>query len=239
MTAHRPRILVIDDEPQIHRFLGPALDAAGYEPIRADTAAEGLREIARKPPEAVVLDLGLPDMDGKAALTQARAFYDGPILILSARDRELEKIEALDLGADDYLEKPFGVGELLARLRVAMRHRLQREGAPAMVRAGGVEIDLVRRLVSREGEPVRLSPKEYDLLAKLVEGGGKVLTHRQLLTAVWGPAHAEDVQYLRVFVGQLRQKLEEDLTRPRIIITELGVGYRFCDSEGWGVGPAV
>jgi two-component system KDP operon response regulator KdpE len=230
MTAHRPRILVIDDEPQIHRFLGPALDAAGYEPVRADTGAEGLREIARKPPEAVVLDLGLPDMDGKAALAQARAFYDGPILILSARDRELEKIEALDLGADDYLEKPFGVGELLARLRVALRHRLQREGAPPIIRAGDLEIDLIKRLVSRNGEAVRLSPKEYDLLTKLAEGGGKVLTHRQLLTAVWGPAHADDVQYLRVFVGQLRQKLEEDAARPRVILTELGVGYRFAEA---------
>ena len=229
MTAHRPRILVIDDEPQIHRFLGPALDAAGYEPIRADTGEQGLRELARKPPDAVVLDLGLPDMDGKVALAQARAFYDGPIVILSARDRELEKIEALDLGADDYLEKPFGVGELLARLRVALRHRLQREGAAPIVRSGGLEIDLVKRLVSRNGEPVRLSPKEYDLLAKLAEGGGKVLTHRQLLTAVWGPAHAEDVQYLRVFVGQLRQKLEQDAAHPRVILTELGVGDRFAE----------
>ncbi|HTK34492.1 MAG TPA: winged helix-turn-helix domain-containing protein [Caulobacteraceae bacterium] len=229
MSAHRPRILVIDDEPQIHRFLGPALDAAGYEPVRADTAADGLREIARRPPEAVVLDLGLPDMDGKTALVQARAFYEGPILILSARDRELEKIEALDLGADDYLEKPFGVGELLARLRVSLRHRLQREGAAAVVRSGDLEIDLVKRLVSRDGEPVRLSPKEYDLLAKLAEGGGKVLTHRQLLTAVWGPAHADDVQYLRVFVGQLRQKLEDDAAHPRLILTELGVGYRFAE----------
>ena len=229
MTAHRPRILVIDDEPQIHRFLGPALDAAGYEPIRADTGEQGLRELARKPPDAVVLDLGLPDMDGKVALAQARAFYDGPIVILSARDRELEKIEALDLGADDYLEKPFGVGELLARRRVALRHRLQREGAAPIVRSGGLEIDLVKRLVSRNGEPVRLSPKEYDLLAKLAEGGGKVLTHRQLLTAVWGPAHAEDVQYLRVFVGQLRQKLEQDAAHPRVILTELGVGYRFAE----------
>jgi two-component system KDP operon response regulator KdpE len=229
MSAHKPRILVIDDEPQIHRFLGPALDAAGYEHVRADTATEGLREIARRPPDAVVLDLGLPDMDGKSALAQARAFYDGPVVILSARDRELEKIEALDLGADDYLEKPFGVGELLARLRVSLRHRLRREGAAPIIRSGGLEIDLIKRLVSRGGEPVRLSPKEYDLLAKLAEGGGKVLTHRQLLTAVWGPAHVEDVQYLRVFVGQLRQKLEEDAAHPRLILTELGVGYRFAE----------
>jgi two-component system KDP operon response regulator KdpE len=227
MTAHRPRILVIDDEPQIHRFLGPALDAAGYEPVRADTAADGLREIARKPPDAVVLDLGLPDMDGKDALAKARAFYDGPIVILSARDQEIEKIDALDLGADDYVEKPFGVGELLARLRVAMRHRLMREGAEPVVTAGDVEIDLVRRIVTRAGEPVRLSPKEYDLLARLAEGGGKVLTHRQILTAVWGPAHEHDVQYLRVFVGQLRAKLEADPATPTLILTAPGVGYRF------------
>ena len=226
MSAHRPRILVIDDEPQIHRFLGPALDAAGYEPVRADTATEGLREIARKPPDAVVLDLGLPDMDGREALGRARAFYDGPVIILSARDRETEKIDALDAGADDYVEKPFGVGELLARLRVALRHRLRRDGAEPVVKVGDLKIDLVQRRVTRAGEAVRLSPKEYDLLAQLAEGGGKVATHRQLLTAVWGPAHEHDVQYLRVFVGQLRQKLEADPAAPALILTEPGVGYR-------------
>lgn len=227
MSAHRPRILVIDDEPQIHRFLGPALEAGGYEPVRAEDGAGGLKEIARRAPDAVVLDLGLPDMDGKEALVKARAFYDGPIIILSARDRETEKIDALDLGADDYVEKPFGVGELLARLRAALRHRIQRDGGAPLVTAGAVEIDLVRRRVFRAGQPVRLSPREYDLLARLAEGRGKVLTHRQLLTAVWGPAHAEDVQYLRVFVGQLRQKLEDDPGSPRVILTEPGVGYRF------------
>jgi two-component system KDP operon response regulator KdpE len=229
VTASRPRILVVDDEPQIHRFLTPALEAAGYEPVRVETGTEALREIARRAPDAVVLDLGLPDMDGKELLTKARAFYGGPILILSARDREVEKIDALDLGADDYIEKPFGVGELLARLRVAMRHRIQRDGAEPVVHAGELEVDLVRRLVSRAGEPVRLSPKEYDLLAALIEGDGRVLTHRQLLTAVWGPAHAQDVQYLRVFVGQLRQKLEPDPAQPRHIRTEPGVGYRFME----------
>jgi two-component system KDP operon response regulator KdpE len=229
VTASRPRVLVVDDEPQIHRFLTPALEAAGYEPVRVETGTEALREIARRAPDAVVLDLGLPDMDGKELLAKARAFYAGPILILSARDREVEKIDALDLGADDYIEKPFGVGELLARLRVALRHRIQREGAEPVVRAGELEVDLVRRLVTRSGEPVRLSPKEYDLLAALIEGDGRVLTHRQLLTAVWGPAHAQDVQYLRVFVGQLRQKLEADPTNPRHIRTEPGVGYRFME----------
>ena len=227
MSAHKPRILVIDDEPQIHRFLGPALDAAGYEPIRADTAAEGLREIARKAPDAVVLDLGLPDLDGKEALQKARAFYEGPIIILSARDKETEKIDALDLGADDYVEKPFGVGELLARLRAALRHRLQSAGALPVVTVGDLTIDLVKRLVTRGGEAIRLSPREYDLLAQLVQGAGKVVTHRHLLTAVWGPAHEEDVQYLRVFVGQLRQKIEPDASAPALIVTEPGVGYRW------------
>ena len=227
MSAHKPRVLVIDDEPQIHRFLGPALEAAGYEPVRADTAAAGLREIARKPPDAVVLDLGLPDLDGKEALEKARAFYDGPIIILSARDKETEKIDALDLGADDYVEKPFGVGELLARLRVALRHRLRRVGAEPIVEAGDLKVDLIKRLVSRAGTPLHLSPKEYGLLVQLIEGGGKVVTHRQLLTAVWGPAHTEDVQYLRVFIAQLRQKIEADPASPALISTEPGVGYRW------------
>jgi two-component system KDP operon response regulator KdpE len=178
----------------------------------------------------VILDLGLPDMDGKAALTQARAFYEGPILILSARDRELEKIEALDLGAVDYVEKPFHVGELLARLRVALRQRLSVQGTRPVVRAGDIEIDLIKRLVTKAGDPVRLSPREYDLLARLAEAGGRVVMHRQLLTAVWGPANADDVQYLRVFMGHLRQKLEPDPASPRYLVTESGVGYRFvCD----------
>jgi two-component system KDP operon response regulator KdpE len=223
----RPRILVIDDEPQIHRFLTPALEAAGFEPLRAETAEAGLRQIASRAPEAVILDLGLPDMDGKAALSKARAFYRGPILILSARDRESEKIDALDLGADDYVEKPFGVGELLARLRVALRRAVQAEPAPPVVRAGPLELDLAQRRVRRDGAAVRLSPKEFELLARLAQAGGRVLTHRQLLTAVWGPAHAYDVQYLRVFIGQLRQKLEPKPAAPRFIVTEPGVGYRF------------
>ncbi len=226
MSASRPRILVIDDEPQIHRFLGPAMEAAGYDYVRAEDGAAGLKEIARRAPDAVVLDLGLPDLDGRAVLDRARAFYKGPIVILSARDKETEKIDALDAGADDYVQKPFGVGELLARLRVALRHALTSGGAPVRVAAHGVEIDLERRLVTRGGEPARLSPREYDLLAQLAAAGGKVMTHRQLLTAVWGPAHDEDVQYLRVFVAQLRQKLEADPGEPRLILTEPGVGYR-------------
>jgi len=227
MSALRPRILVIDDEPQIHRFLGPALDAAGYDPLRADGGQEGLRGIALWSPDAVVLDLGLPDMDGKEVLEKARAFYDGPILILSARDREIEKIEALDRGANDYVEKPFGVGELLARLRVALRQRAATQAPVGPIRAGAVELDLDKRLVTRDGAVVKVSPREYEVLARLALGRGKVLTHKELLTSVWGPAHMHDTQYLRVFVGQLRQKLEADPAHPKILLTEPGVGYRF------------
>jgi two-component system, OmpR family, KDP operon response regulator KdpE len=227
MSAYRPRILVIDDEPQMHRFLQPALNAAGFEAMRADTGADGLRLIASGSPDAVVLDLGLPDMDGKDLLRAARAFYAGPVMVLSAREREAEKIACLDLGADDYVQKPFGVGEFLARLRVALRHKLERAGSEPVIQAGDLEIDLVKRLVSRAGEPVRLSPKEYELLARLAEGDGKVLTHRQLLTAIWGPAHVDDLPYLRVLVGQLRQKIEAEPSTPKHILTEPGVGYRF------------
>jgi two-component system KDP operon response regulator KdpE len=227
MSAYQPRILVIDDEPQMHRFLRPALTAAGFEALRADTGAEGLKMIATAAPDAVVLDLGLPDMDGKDLLRAARAFYSGPVLVLSARERETEKIASLDIGADDYIQKPFGVGEFLARLRVALRHKIERVGVDAVVKSGDLEIDLVKRMVSLRGEPMRLSPKEYELLARLVEGDGRVLSHRQLLTAIWGPAHADDLPYLRVLVGQLRQKIEAEPSSPKHILTEPSVGYRF------------
>jgi two-component system KDP operon response regulator KdpE len=226
MSAVRPQILVIDDEPQIHRFLSPALDAAGYEPRRADGGQEGLRAIALWSPDAVVLDLGLPDMDGKDVLARAREFYAGPIIVLSARDREAEKIAALDLGANDYVEKPFGVGELLARLRATLRLTGGVVEPTGPVVAGDLSIDLQRRLIARAGEPIRLTPKEYDVLAYLARHVGKVIGHRDLLTAVWGAAHAEDTQYLRVVVGQLRHKLEADPAQPRLIETEPGVGYR-------------
>lgn len=227
----RARILVVDDEPQIHRFLAPALDAAGYEPLQAADGRQALAEIARRAPDAVILDLGLPDIDGQEVLRRARVFYEGPILVLSARDQEIEKIDALDAGADDYVEKPFGVGELLARLRVAMRRRPRQAPPPPVIQAGGLTIDLDRRLVSRAGEPIHLSPREYDLLARLAAGGGRVLTHKDLLTSIWGPAHVEDTQYLRVFIGQLRQKIEADPSAPRLIRTEPGVGYRFMADE--------
>ena len=221
------RILVVEDEPTLRAQLGAALREAGYAVDEAADGRDALHLGSIETYDAVVLDLGLPDFDGKEAIAKARAFYDGPIIVLSARDKETEKIDTLDLGADDYVEKPFGVGELLARLRVALRHTLRTRGAEPLVQAGDLTIDLVKRLVTRSGQPIRLSPKEYDLLAQLVEGGGKVVTHRQLLTAVWGPAHVEDVQYLRVFIAQLRQKVEPDASAPSLIVTEPGVGYRW------------
>lgn len=231
MSVH-PRVLVIDDEPQIHRFLRAALEADGFEPLRADSGAEGLREIARAAPDAVVLDLGLPDTDGKEVLLKAREFYLEPIIVLSARDRETEKIEALDLGANDYVEKPFGVGELLARLRAALRQRAHAaDPPPTVITTGPLTIDLPRRLVTLGGEMVHLSPKEYDLLAKLALNVGKVMQHRDLLISIWGPAHVRDTQYLRVFIGQLRQKIEPDPSAPQIILTEPGVGYRFVTDD--------
>ncbi|MDB5450619.1 MAG: DNA-binding response regulator [Phenylobacterium sp.] len=238
MSAHHPRVLVIDDEAQIHRFLRAALEAAGFEPLRADTGAEGLREIARAAPDAVVLDLGLPDMDGRQVLIKAREFYHEPIIILSARDRETEKIEALDAGANDYVEKPFGVGELLARLRAALRQRSHAsEPPPPIVTSGPLTIDFPRRLVTRGDDLLHLSPKEYDLLAKLAQNAGKVMQHRDLLISIWGPAHAEDTQYLRVFIGQLRQKIEGDPAQPQIIMTEPGIGYRFVTDDMLRIAP--
>ena len=226
MSALRPQTLVIDDEPQIHRFLSPALDAAGYDAKRAESGQEGLRGIALWSPDAVVLDLGLPDMDGKEVLRRAREFYDGPIIVLSARDKEAEKIAALDLGANDYVEKPFGVGELLARIRAGLRQGASRPVASGVVTAGAVSIDLDRRLVLRGEERLKLRPKEYDVLAHLARNAGKVVGHTDLLTAVWGRAHADDVQYLRVVIGHLRQKIETDPAQPAVLLTEPGIGYR-------------
>ena len=228
MSAIRPQILVIDDEPQIHRFLAPALDAAGYEPRRADSGQEGLRAIALWNPDAVVLDLGLPDMDGKEVLVRAREFYAGPIVVLSARDREAEKIAALDLGASDYVEKPFGIGELLARLRAGLRQTGARETPTGLLRIGDVVIDLEHRRITRAEALVRLTPKEFEVLATLVRKADKVIPHRDLLTTVWGAAHAEDTQYLRVIVAQLRHKLETNADHPTLIVTEPGVGYRLA-----------
>ena len=177
-----------------------------------------------------MLDLGLPDRDGKEVLSEIRKFSQTPVIILSARDREAEKIEALDRGANDYVEKPFGIGELTARLRAALRHAASEAQQPPRIEIEGVAMDLDKRLVTRDGLPVKLTPKEYDLLAVLFRNAGRVVTHRQILSAVWGPAHTEDTQYLRVFIGQLRAKIERDPTAPRIVTTEPGVGYRAAEA---------
>lgn len=225
MTGRNPTVLVVDDEPAIHRFLTPALTANDYAVESVETGAAALRAIAGHAPDIVVLDLGLPDMDGKDVIRGARAFSDVPIVVLSARDREAEKIEALDLGADDFVNKPFGVGELMARLRAALRHRRERRGEPDVVHAGALEIDLVRRRVTRAGADMHLTVREFDLLAHLARHAGMVVTHRQILTAVWGPAHEHDTQYLRVYIMQLRQKLDPGSD---VILTEPGVGYRLA-----------
>jgi len=223
---HPVRVLVVDDEPAIHRFMGPALSANGYESLRADTGAAALALAASCQPDIVVLDLGLPDMDGKEVIRRLRAWSDVPVVVLSARDRETEKIEALDLGADDFVNKPFGMGELMARLRAALRHRMQAKGETPVLRLGEVEIDIPRHRVLRSGLEVKLTPKEFELLAFLARHAGKVVTHRQILKAVWGPAHEHDTQYLRVYVGQLRAKLETDPANPVLVVTEPGIGYR-------------
>lgn len=228
---NQSRILVVDDEPQIQRFLKPSLSAAGYEVVEAATGAEALKAVATQAPDLVILDLGLPDMDGKEVIASLRGWSDIPIVILSARDRESEKIAALDLGADDYVEKPFGIGELTARIRTALRHQGRKDAIPAIMEIDGLTIDPVKRLVSRGGEMVHLTPKEYDLLLLLARHAGRVVTHRTLLTSVWGPAHGDDLHYLRVFIGQLRQKIERDPTQPRIVRTEPGVGYRMAEQE--------
>lgn len=230
MTAER--ILVVDDEPQIQRFLRPALGAAGYEVVEAMTGTQALKTAATAAPDVIILDLGLPDMDGKDVVASLRAWCKVPIIILSARDRESEKIAALDLGADDYIEKPFGIGELTARIRAALRHRIQMEGVQAQLSADGLAIDMVKRVVTRDGEVLRLTPKEYALLVMLARHAGRVVTHRSLLTSVWGVAHGEDLHYLRVFIGQLRGKVERDPADPKIIRTEPGVGYRFVGDDG-------
>ena len=225
----RIRALVVDDEPAILRLLRPVLEANNYEFTSAGTIAESIKRIATDSPDIVVLDIGLPDGDGKDVIRQVRPWSDVPIIILSARDREAEKIEALDLGADDFVNKPFGVGELLARMRTALRHRMERVAETPVLRTADLEIDNVRHCVMRAGEEVKLTPREFELLSFLAKHAGKVVTHRQILTAVWGPAHAADTQYLRVYVGQLRQKIENDPGDPRIIITEPGIGYRIAE----------
>ncbi|UJW87648.1 response regulator [Devosia sp. SL43] len=225
----QPRILVVDDEPQIQRFLRPALTAAGFDVETASTVAEAKRLAATRAPALIVLDLGLPDGDGKDVIETVRAFSAVPIIVLSARDQEVEKIAALDLGANDYVEKPFGIGELLARIRVALR---QADSAPVTAgkRAfGSIELDIEHRRITVGGEEVHLTPKEFDLFCLLAANADRVVTHRHALTAIWGAAHQDDVQYLRVVVGQLRGKLERDPKAPTHLLSEPGVGYRLVE----------
>jgi len=219
-------VLVVDDEPPIRRFLRTSLAASGYRVVEAADAENAQRQLSAEKPDLVILDLGLPDRSGLELISELRKTSTVPILVLSARHDERSKVEALDRGADDYVSKPFGMAELMARLRAALRHAFHAQGEQAVFVSGDLAIDLVRRQVTRGGHEVRLSPKEFDLLRHLVMHAGKVLTHRHLLREVWGPAHSDEVQYLRVFIRGLRHKLEPDPTRPTHILTELGVGYR-------------
>jgi two-component system KDP operon response regulator KdpE len=229
-VSAKSRVLVVDDEAAILRFLKPALEANGYEMFSTATVADAVKRIAADAPDLVLLDLGLADGDGKDVICRVREWSDVPIIVLSARDRETEKIDSLDLGADDYVNKPFNVGELMARMRTALRHRMQRKAETPLLRVGDLEVDAVRHRVMRGPVELKLTPKEFELLSFLVRNAGRVVTHRQILVAVWGIAHASDTQYLRVYIGQLRQKIEDRVDDPQIILTEPGIGYRI--SEG-------
>jgi len=218
-------VLVVDDEPAIRRFLRTSLSAQGYRVSEATDGQEALNGMRRSPIDVLVLDLGLPDVDGVDIIEQLRGQGSAvPIIVLSSRSDESSKVKALDLGADDYVTKPFGIDELLARIRAALRHRLQREGEQPVFRCGDLAVDLVRRVVTRAAAEVKLTPREYDLLRLFVAHAGKVLTHRFILREVWGGEG--DVQYLRVYIRALRHKIEPDPERPRYILTEQGVGYR-------------
>ena len=226
MNGPRARVLVVDDEPQIRRFLGIGLRAQGHEAVEAADGASALAALAGGGIDAVVLDLGLPDMDGVEVLRELRAWSNVPVIVLSARSREEEKVALLDAGANDYVTKPFGVQELMARLRVLLRAEQEAEPAAAL-ELGELRIDLPRRLLSVRGEPVTLTRKEWALLALLLRHRGRVLTQSQLLRELWGPTHAEDTHYLRILVAKLRAKLGDSAAEPRYIVTEPGVGLRF------------
>jgi two-component system KDP operon response regulator KdpE len=228
MAEHSPLVLVIEDEPQIRRFLRATLSAHGYRLVEAATGQEGLMHAATHQPEIVILDLGLPDLDGLELTRRLREWSTMPIIVLSARGQESDKVAALDAGADDYLTKPFGVGELLARMRVALRHtaRTAQEPGEAVFTVGDLRVDMARRQVFVTDQEVHLTPIEYKLLTTLVRYAGKVVTHHQLLREVWGPGASSETHYLRVYMGQLRHKLEANPARPRYLVTESGVGYR-------------
>lgn len=226
----KPSALVIDDELQIRRLLRVCLEANGYRVSEAATGKEGIAEAAQRPPDVVILDLGLPDMEGVTVLKRLREWSRVPILVLSVRDREEDKIAALDNGADDYVTKPFSSGELLARLRVAQRHAVP-TSETAVFRSGHLEVDLAARIVKRKGEEVKLTATEYALLRLFVQHAGKVLTHRQILREVWGPNYVEQTHYLRVYLAHLREKLEANPAQPELLTTEPGVGYRLVAKD--------
>lgn len=237
MNAAAVPILVVDDEPALRRLLRTSLSAQGYRILETSNGRGAMESLARDAPEVILLDLGLPDMDGLEVIRKVRASGAmTPIIVLSSRGDERGKVQALDLGADDYVTKPFGMSELVARIRAALRHRLQQEGAPAVFTNGELTVDLTKRLVDVLGREVKLSNKEWDILRTLVVNAGKVLTHRVLMEEVWGPK--VDVQYLRIYIRQLRQKIELHPERPRHILTETGVGYRLRVS-GWPEGSLV
>ena len=231
MSEPRAAILVVEDEPEIRRFLRASLGAEGYRVVEAASAERGVIDAGSHKPDMAIVDLGLPDLDGVEVIRRIRAWSPMPILVLSARVQERSKIDALDAGADDYITKPFGVGELLARVRVALRHlRRSAKGSPVLI-FENAKVDLEKRLALRGNEPVHLTAIEFKLLACLAKHLGLVVTHRQLLTEVWGPTHAEDTHYLRVYLKQLREKLEADPSRPRHLLTEIGIGYRLLAEE--------
>ena len=224
-------VLIVEDEQAIRRFVRAALEAEGHRAHEADSVRRGLQEASTRKPDLIILDLGLPDGDGLDFIRDLRAWSAIPILVLSARTEEYDKVEALDAGADDYLIKPFGATELLARVRAVCRRYAREPGGATMVNFGATRVDLENRQVSRDGRPVHVTPIEFRLLAALIAQPGKVLTPRQLLREVWGPGYVERGHYLRIYMGHLRQKLEDDPARPRYFLTETGVGYRFCLSQ--------
>ncbi len=226
-TISGPKVLIVDDEPQIRRFLRASLQSHDYAVVEAENGKEAVRACTVQRPDLVVLDLGLPDMDGMDVISLLREWSTVPIIVLSIRSDDADKIDALDRGANDYVTKPFSMGELLARMRVALRQGAREADSDPVVTAGDMSIDFAKRLVTLNGNPVKLSRKEYDLLRILASHPNKVVTHQQLLQEVWGQAYVEETQYLRVYIGQLRQKLEKDPASPRCLLTEPGVGYRF------------